>query len=97
MTPAAKRKSTARKPAAKKTTVKRKPAARKPAAKRESAVPVPVGLLKDVKEALGDGGLCSGASCGWGSCEHCHGWPDHEKGCVVSRVDAFLKNEGRAG
>ncbi|MEE8608956.1 MAG: hypothetical protein V3S55_15235 [Nitrospiraceae bacterium] len=52
----------------------------------------PVGaveLLKELKSAIGDGGLRSGF--GWDSCDHCHGWPDHKLNCIIRKVDKFLK------
>lgn len=49
-----------------------------------------VSLLKSAQRALGDGGLRSIASGGWGSCSHCGGHPDHKYGCIVARMDEFL-------
>ena len=57
-----------------------------------------INLLKAVKSALGDGGMCSAMSCGWGSCDHhCGGWPKHKRSCVILKVSKFLETEGRTG
>lgn len=53
-----------------------------------------VTLLKEAQEVLGRGGLCSIGSGGWGSCDHCGGWPDHKPSCLILRLEKFLKGEG---